>query len=237
MSSYQNIDNRTIIVVLAVIVVISLTVMDQTVPADSQENYIVYSYPQYCGSCGELGKYNCNKCTNCGYCYTPNGGGECVPGDADGPFFREDCVAYEYNDPNYRVGRVYPDTYYWNDPYYISGYYGSSSYGRRYPRKNWKHPHYKPSDHKQPSIDLNGYHKIDRSRGRMGGSVGSVGSGRSVGSRSVGSRSVGSRSVGSRSVGSRSVGSRSVGSRSVGSRSGGSRSGGSRSGGSGRSGR
>ena len=75
------------------------------------ENYIVYSYPKYCSACGELNRRQCNNCTNCGYCITPNGNGECVPGDSNGPYFREDCVAYEYNAPDYVIDRVYPDIY------------------------------------------------------------------------------------------------------------------------------
>jgi len=82
-----------------------------TDPEGFTENYIVYSYPKYCSACGELNRPQCNNCTNCGYCVTPNGNGECVPGDSNGPYFREDCVAYEYNAPDYTVNRVYPDMY------------------------------------------------------------------------------------------------------------------------------
>lgn len=50
----------------------------------------------YCQNCGYLGKYKCGTCTNCGYCVSPSGIGECVPGDTSGPYFRQDCVGWNY---------------------------------------------------------------------------------------------------------------------------------------------
>ena len=36
---------------------------------------------------------------NCGYCFPNRANPSCVPGDAQGPYFREDCLNYEYMYP------------------------------------------------------------------------------------------------------------------------------------------
>lgn len=106
---------------IALFVVLILVVLYLAMTTKDEESFIVYSYPKYCSACGQLDRYRCNNCVNCGYCYTPNGNGECVPGDGNGPYFREDCVAYEHSGnisgtgrPGYRVRRVYPNQYYWD---------------------------------------------------------------------------------------------------------------------------
>jgi hypothetical protein len=63
-------------------------------------NYSGY-YKKYCPSCGWRSRYSCSNCTNCGYCVTASGAGECVPGDSNGPYFRSDCMYWEYGDPYY----------------------------------------------------------------------------------------------------------------------------------------
>lgn len=45
---------------------------------------------------GRLGRRLCGECINCGYCFNADGFGECVPGDADGSFIRDDCYDYEF---------------------------------------------------------------------------------------------------------------------------------------------
>lgn len=91
--------------------------------SENQENYVTsvnlydYNYPRYCSSCGNKNMAQCNDCIDCGVCKTPDGDVECVPGDIYGPYFREDCVDYEY-------GNMYPyywdsdDWNYWNTTYY-----------------------------------------------------------------------------------------------------------------------
>ena len=118
MSFFNNIDYgyvKTVLIVLVIIVAMRwfLTYND----TELEEDFITYIYPKYCNNCGELGKYACNNCKNCGYCYTPNGYGECVPGDANGPYFREDCLLYNYNNPGYNIKRHYPYIYHQNYPY------------------------------------------------------------------------------------------------------------------------
>lgn len=51
----------------------------------------------------------CN-CTRCGYCVSDKGNGECVPGDIRGPYFRDDCIYWEYN-PFYKRRYVFPYYY------------------------------------------------------------------------------------------------------------------------------
>lgn len=67
----------------------------------------------YCQNCGYLGAYKCGTCTNCGYCVSSSGVGECVPGDVTGPYFRQDCVGW-----NYGIPYVRPVTYVSTTPWY-----------------------------------------------------------------------------------------------------------------------
>lgn len=73
-----------------------------------------YNYSSYfkspCSSCGWRTRYSCGKCTNCGFCRTASGIGSCEPGDSSGPFFRDDCMFWEYNDPYtyYPFSDLYP---------------------------------------------------------------------------------------------------------------------------------
>ena len=87
--------NTNTIIILVVIIGIIIICFN----CESKEHYTQYRYPKYCKSCGEKSRSKCNNCVNCGYCLTPNGYGQCVTGDEKGPYFREDCVDYEYNNP------------------------------------------------------------------------------------------------------------------------------------------
>jgi len=136
----------TIIAVIALIIFVYFVIdMDNcdkmcgitcTDPGSDTENFVVYANTKhkYCAECGTLGRKRCGECVDCGYCYTPNGTGECVPGDEDGPYFRADCVDYEYTTPSYINGIYYPGGYprgylgdgvYRNYRYYngLNGYY------------------------------------------------------------------------------------------------------------------
>ncbi len=92
-----------------------------THPHMIRENHIAYSYPKQCDTGCTPNQYPCGKCVDCGYCVGGGSKGECVRGDANGPLFRDDCVAYKYHG-NGLVARVYPEQYYyamrgtpWND--------------------------------------------------------------------------------------------------------------------------
>jgi succinate dehydrogenase/fumarate reductase-like Fe-S protein len=56
-----------------------------------------YKYNKYCSECDNKSLYSCKNCINCGLCYNANGNIECVPGDARGPYFREECAYWQYN--------------------------------------------------------------------------------------------------------------------------------------------
>ena len=61
---------------------------------------------RYCSGCGSKNRHKCSKCVNCGYCIPTNAPPSCVPGDVQGPYFREDCYHYEYMYPySSKVGR------------------------------------------------------------------------------------------------------------------------------------
>ena len=72
-----------------------------TSPAFYKNRYRKYNnylnYPRYCSNCSYLNQKKCKSCQNCGICYTNNGVGECIPGDKNGPYFREDCAYWDFN--------------------------------------------------------------------------------------------------------------------------------------------
>lgn len=107
---------------------------------DDIEGFSVYSS---CRNCGKLGERRCGDCPSCGWCVSDNGYGECVPGDANGPYFRQDCVDWQHMS-NYKIHMspygepIYPvyDPYnfsYWN-PWTWRGNY---RYHRRSPRRHY----------------------------------------------------------------------------------------------------
>jgi hypothetical protein len=122
-----------------------------------QENYVVhtgvYPYKRYCNNCGELGRTRCGECLDCGFCYTPDGNGECVPGDENGPYFREDCVDYEYMTPAYIGGIYYPRWYHypylgWRYGYYDDDYiYYHNRNHNHHNRHNHDHKNNHDNDH------------------------------------------------------------------------------------------
>lgn len=78
------------------------------------------NYPKYCSKCGNKSIRNCSNCMNCGLCTRPDGLIECVSGDKYGPYFRSDCLDYNYN-----AGYDLPYLYYYD-------YYGNPYRGRRF---------------------------------------------------------------------------------------------------------
>ena len=98
---------------------------------------------KHCRYCGYNNYNSCNNCVNCGFCITSKGYGECVNGDQNGPFFRKDCLYWNYRQPAYKIIR--------NDDYIFRPYYNINSqshwikkYGNKYWRDkygNYKHKH------------------------------------------------------------------------------------------------
>ena len=103
--SVQKIDYWYLVIIIGVIV-LSITLI---ILLDNKYEFYSSDYPLYCPNCGDLDKQKCDGCINCGYCITPNGQGECVEGDEQGPLFRQDCIAYQYtfnsNDINQHTGQ------------------------------------------------------------------------------------------------------------------------------------
>lgn len=99
-------------------------------------------YPyRYCSKCGYKSRRKCADCTNCGYCLPYRGPGECVPGDNNGPYFRQDCMVWEYNSPYNDYAHIFPRLDY---PY---RYW---RYGNRYPyitnRRSWRRSGYRDDE-------------------------------------------------------------------------------------------
>lgn len=98
-------DGNTVIIlwlVLLCLVLLSTPTKCNTLDKSKEGFYTYYGYyKKYCPSCGWRSRYSCSKCTNCGYCITASGQGQCVPGDASGPYFRTDCQYYEFGDSYY----------------------------------------------------------------------------------------------------------------------------------------
>lgn len=72
-------------------------------------------HKKYCPSCGTKSRKSCSKCLNCGFCVTSDGHGECVPGDSNGPYFRDDCMYWEYGynyaDSFYPYSHIFPSAH------------------------------------------------------------------------------------------------------------------------------
>ena len=51
---------------------------------------------RFCANCGYYNPMSCLNCVNCGICHTPAGSAQCLPGDQNGPYFRADCVDWNY---------------------------------------------------------------------------------------------------------------------------------------------
>lgn len=97
--------DQKILLLLFVLLVIAC------VCASMFEGFTDYGYyKRYCSSCGYKSRRSCGKCINCGYCISSSGYGECVAGDSSGPYFRQDCVYWEYGDPYhyYPYSHMYP---------------------------------------------------------------------------------------------------------------------------------
>ena len=88
----------------------------------------------YCSNCGYHDGFSCGTCINCGYCLTPDGVGECIPGDQRGPYFRSDCQGWRYGIPLSYVGPVTVST--WPNIWVGPGY-------RRLRRRMWQARHKK----------------------------------------------------------------------------------------------
>jgi hypothetical protein len=81
------------------LIIICLIIIFFLININKSEDFYVgsnYFLPKYCGYCGYQNIYECKNCTNCGVCTTADGRSECINGDITGPYFREDCMSWEY---------------------------------------------------------------------------------------------------------------------------------------------
>jgi len=117
----------TILIVIFVFWIINMDHDDKMHDSEAfSSNYSYYPNTRFCTNCDNRSYSTCANCTNCGYCYTSNGYGECVPGDENGPYFRTDCLNYEYNTP-VAINDIYYPRWWW--------YWDNNN--NRYVRKNW----------------------------------------------------------------------------------------------------
>ena len=96
-------------IILLIIIVIIFTLCQ-----NQKESFIPYR--RSCRNCSYLGKRKCGTCLNCGWCINSDGKGECVPGNAYGPYFRSDCIIWRHPHRFHRFrprfyGRVFPSYY------------------------------------------------------------------------------------------------------------------------------
>jgi len=104
--------NKNIILILWIcalaVILLTTPLKCNGVDMEKEGFYTYYGYyKKYCPSCGWRSRHSCSKCTNCGWCVNRSGYGECVPGDSSGPYFREDCVYWEYGSPYYN-SNIFP---------------------------------------------------------------------------------------------------------------------------------
>jgi hypothetical protein len=60
-----------------------------------------------CPNCGKRNKMDCFQCSDCGWCWIPSGYGQCVPGGPNGPYFRKDCIGWQYHPHPRFEGEMY----------------------------------------------------------------------------------------------------------------------------------
>lgn len=80
---------RNILFILVIIIIFVLLY---------RKNYEHFYYygPRICQNCGHHNARSCMSCVNCGLCVPYNGTAECIPGNFNGPYFRDDCIYWKY---------------------------------------------------------------------------------------------------------------------------------------------
>ncbi len=95
-----------------VLAIILLSVPTKCVSGNKKEGFHGFFnyHKNYCPSCGWRSNESCSRCIGCGWCVTSDGYGQCSPGDASGPYYRNDCVYWNYGNPYnyYQGGIAYP---------------------------------------------------------------------------------------------------------------------------------
>lgn len=86
-------------VLILVIIFIFIFIFIFSIVATYKTRVIEHFIAGPCPNCGKMNKMQCFGCGDCGWCVTPNGYGECIPGDQNGPYFRQDCVSWQHEPP------------------------------------------------------------------------------------------------------------------------------------------
>jgi len=60
-----------------------------------------------CPNCGKRDKFQCFQCDECVWCWNKKGYGQCVPGNENGPYFSQDCYAWQSQPDPYRDYQYY----------------------------------------------------------------------------------------------------------------------------------
>ena len=99
-------DSNLIFIALILLIIYMVYNKSQVQPSVKEKFYNVpntdkHSYwnPGFIGKraldCYELNKSDCMKYSNCGICLK-DGEQKCIPGDVQGPFFKEDCERWQH---------------------------------------------------------------------------------------------------------------------------------------------
>jgi len=109
--------NIKVLIVAAVFIILFISLPTKCWSNNNVEGFYPYygAYKKYCGSCSGRSIYSAGKCTNCGICYTqPKEGGplvsQSVAGDSRGPYFKKDCIYWNYGNPyhHYPYDHIFP---------------------------------------------------------------------------------------------------------------------------------
>ena len=84
------------------VVIIVLLIGILLIINNAAEHFGECNVPLHNCDCSLLGRQECNNCSNCGFCMTSNGVGTCVHGDALKPTVKENCMAYEHMNTQFR---------------------------------------------------------------------------------------------------------------------------------------
>lgn len=103
-------------IVLLIVCIILLSIPTSCIIQEHFANVLSGNYKEMCPSCYSKNPRSCMTCLNCGVGITSKGKIVCVPGDSNGPYFREPDVKYyaygkQWRDkimPQTQVASIYP---------------------------------------------------------------------------------------------------------------------------------
>lgn len=88
-------DNLWILILVIIICVVVCASPMKCAMKEGFANFYKNNYKEMCGSCSSrVTEDSCLNCLNCGISYGFDGRASCVPGDSNGPFFRQPKSKY-----------------------------------------------------------------------------------------------------------------------------------------------